>query len=130
MERARPRPGSDQLEGDVLGGEEELDRHELLRAGLRGVLMIRWPVNRQTMIALANPSIAESMLNPTHSSPPSRRAAAIVRRVGSPSAFARPAAASAADDGGRDRRSASATGRSGQRRSHASVINIPVMSDR
>lgn len=39
--------------------------------------MIRWPVKRQTMIALANPSIAESMPKPIRAIDPASTPARI-----------------------------------------------------
>ena len=38
---------------------------------------MRWPVKRQTMIADANPSIAESMPNPTSATEPAAMPAAM-----------------------------------------------------
>ena len=58
------------LDRHVGSEQEELDRHELLRALLGVVGKVRHPVKRHTITTLANPSIAESSPNPIRATDP------------------------------------------------------------
>ncbi len=68
---------ADCLVGDVWGEEEELDRDQLLRSLLSGVRQKSRARDRQMMMMLAKPSMAESIPNPMRAMEPASTPAVI-----------------------------------------------------